>query len=57
MLHDCVGDRCASWEKAKIYLTNPGRMHDEQSIYDINYGYCRNPGITSKIYISKSKSF
>jgi hypothetical protein len=45
---DCREEYCASWVKAEVVLSNPGR-HPENSIYDIVPGYCRNPMITGII--------
>jgi hypothetical protein len=45
----CREEYCASWVKAKVVLSNPGRLLEDQSIYDIIPGYCRNPMITGKI--------
>jgi hypothetical protein len=51
----CLLEVCGSWKNAEVYLSNPARMTKDQSIYDIEPGYCRNPLITGEIN-AKTKS-
>lgn len=49
----CVDLYCAAWKPAEVYLSNPGRMIEEQSVYDIRLGRCISPLITGKMEYSK----
>jgi len=53
MSSDCCTYDCSAWVKAKVYLSNRGRMHEHQSIYDIREGYCNSPMITGTVTIEK----
>ena len=50
---DCLSYRCAAWKEAEVYLKNPGRLTEDQSIYDIELGYCKSPLLTGEIKVLK----
>jgi hypothetical protein len=45
----CHGFKCASWKKAKVFLSNLCTLPEDQSVYDIEHGSCRNPMVTGII--------
>jgi hypothetical protein len=45
IVEKCLGDQCVAWNSAEVYLSNPGRVHEKNSVYCIRAGHCKNPNI------------
>ena len=52
-MQECKSFKCAAWIHAEVFLSNRGRMHMKDSIYDIRPGRCNSPLITGKLELKK----